>query len=85
MDDFAPEHKYLGYQLKLWTDRYGCILETKGGAVVANYEQFIVTSQYSLREIFGEDDRTLAALKRRFKVIHMINPFPAPIREEDVE
>jgi len=53
--------------------------------VVSCYEEFIVTSQYSLTEIFGDDDRTMGALKRRFKVIHMINPFPAPITEDNVE
>jgi len=75
MDDIGPEHKCLGQQLKIWTDRYGCILETKGGALVSHYEQFIVTSQYSIADIFGEDDRTMEALKRRFKVIHMTAPF----------
>lgn len=33
MDDIGKEHHVLGQQLKIWTDRYGCILETKGGAV----------------------------------------------------
>ena len=32
MDDIGPEHKVLAQQLKIWSDRYGCILETKGGA-----------------------------------------------------
>lgn len=44
MDDIGKDHKVLGQQLKIWTDRYGCILETKGGAVVDNYQWFIVTS-----------------------------------------
>lgn len=44
MDDIGKEHHVLGQQLKIWSDRYGCILETKGGAVVDNYQHFIVTS-----------------------------------------
>lgn len=66
MDDIGPEHKCLAQQLKIWSDRYDCILETKGGAAHSNYEWFIVTSQYSIDEIW-EDDRDRAALKRRFQ------------------
>lgn len=44
MDDIGMDHKCLGQQLKIWTDRYGCILETKGGALVDEYEWFVVTS-----------------------------------------
>lgn len=71
MDDIGLEHKVLGQQLKIWSDRYGCILENKGGAMSSKYEKFIITSQYSIEEIFGEDERTVEALRRRFKVIHI--------------
>ena len=71
MDDIGPEHKVLGQQLKIWADRYGCILENKGGAMSSAYETFVVTSQYSIEEIFGDDEKTVEALKRRFKVIHL--------------
>lgn len=75
MDDIGKEHSILGQQLKIWSDRYGCILETKGGAVPSAYDWFIVTSQYSIDEIW-EDYQTREALHRRFKVIHMSEPFP---------
>ena len=71
MDDIGPEHKVLGQQLKIWADRYGCILENKGGAMASAYDTFVVTSQYSIEEIFGDDEKTVEALKRRFKVIHL--------------
>ena len=71
MDDIGPEHKVLAQQLKIWSDRYGCILETKGGALTSTYENFVVTSQYSIEEIFGDDKQTIEALRRRFKVIHI--------------
>lgn len=74
MDDIGPEHKVLAQQLKIWADRYGCILETKGGALSSNYEYFIVTSQYTINEIFGDDPKTVEALRRRFKVIDI--PWP---------
>lgn len=70
MDDLGPEHHVLGQQLKLWSDRYGVVLETKGGAVTDEYDKFIVTSQYSPEEIF-KDDKTLEAIRRRFTVEHM--------------
>lgn len=54
MDDIGREHHVLGQHLKIWTDRYGCILETKGGALVDNYQWFIVTSQYSIEDIFED-------------------------------
>ena len=71
MDDIGPEHKVLAQQLKIWSDRYGCILETKGGALTSTYENFVVTSQYSIEEIFAGDQPTIDALRRRFKVIHI--------------
>lgn len=66
MDDLMPEHKCLCQQLKIWADRYDCILETKGGAVHAQYQWFIVTSQYTIEDIF-EDDRDREAICRRFQ------------------
>lgn len=45
MDDIMPQHNVLAQQLKIWADRYDCILETKGGAVHSNYEYFFITGQ----------------------------------------
>lgn len=71
MDDFGKEHACLGYHLKIWADRYGHILETKGGAVTDNYKKFVITSQYSPEQLF-HDSETLLAIQRRFEVIHML-------------
>ena len=69
----------LGQQLKLWGDRYCVVLENKGGAsTTVKIRNFVVTSQYSMEEIFGGDSKTLEALRRRFQVIHIpfnIHPF----------
>lgn len=66
LDDFMPENKNLTQSLKIWSDRYGCILEIKGGAVSAKYEWFIITSQYQIKEIFT-DQRDYDAISRRFQ------------------
>jgi len=45
MDDIDPKSgQYLGMQLKHWGDRFDCILESKGGALLSDYDNFIVTS-----------------------------------------
>ena len=68
----AKDHECLQQQLKIWADHHSCILETKGGALTSMYETFIVTSQYSIDEIFS-DPCTREALHRRYKVVHMLD------------
>lgn len=70
MDDLGPNHECLAQQIKIWTDRYDCILETKGGAVHSAYEWFIITSQYKIEEIF-KDEKDLAAIKRRCQIYNI--------------
>jgi len=82
MDDIGLEHKCLGQQLKIWADRYGCILENKGGAMSSNFKKFVVTSQYSIEQIFEGDQQTIEALRRRFEVIHLPFKMYATINPE---
>jgi len=74
MDDVGLDHKCLGQQLKIWSDGYGVILENKGGAMASQYDWFVVTSQYSIEEIWEGDLQTIAALKRRFEVTKLVFP-----------
>lgn len=66
LDDFGKDHKVLGYHIKRWSDRYPSILEVKGTAIPTSYDEFIVTSNYSISEIWNEDKEMCAAIKRRF-------------------
>ncbi len=72
-DDFAPEQcKYLHYYLKIWSDIYPFMAETKGGGILIRPKHIVLTSQYSIQESF-EDQRTVDAIQRRFRVKHLKN------------
>ena len=67
----------LGHYMKIWMDRYSCQGETKGGHVHLQHKKFIVTSNYSIDEMFGKDPvkgpALVDAIKRRCEIIYMIN------------
>jgi len=79
LDDFAPEHgKYLGYFLKIWADHYVFNAEVKGSMLRIRPKRVIITSQYPLHACF-EEEQTISALTRRFKIERM-GPIPdAPV------
>jgi len=72
LDDLHPDHcKGLTSYLKVWSDRYVFTAEIKGASVKIRPERIIVTTQYSLAELFvHQEDRD--AIKRRFKIIEII-------------
>jgi Putative viral replication protein/RNA helicase len=68
LDDFDKGGIPLGHHLKIWTDRYACVGETKGGTTNLRHKLFIVTSNYTMQDLFGEDDNLYRAILRRFLV-----------------
>lgn len=66
IDDFDKYHVKQGYHLKIWGDHYPFIAETKGGAMSIRPKKIIVTSNYSITEIW-DDETTAGPLMRRFK------------------
>jgi len=74
IDDIDLNHNCLGHHLKIWTDRYAFLAETKGGAIMIRPKVVVVTSQYEIGTIFTEPG-ICEALNRRFSKTH----FPAPL------
>lgn len=71
IDDYEKDC-HLDHYIKIWGDRYDFIGETKGGSLRIRPKHIIVTSNYSIDEVFQEE--TLReAVKRRFKGIRVRN------------
>lgn len=66
----------LGHYLKIWADRYSCPGEVKGSSVNLVHTKIIITSNYSIDDLWPEDSEMCAAIKRRFKVTYF-NQLPA--------
>nr|WAE42673.1 MAG: replication associated protein [Cressdnaviricota sp.] len=63
----------LGHYLKRWMDRYPTKGEVKGGTLQLRHKLFIVTSNYSIEDLFKDDPIMAAAIRRRCKVVHFTN------------
>lgn len=67
----------LSHYLKRWSDRYGVTGEVKGSTINLNFEWLVITSNYTIADLFGPDGREnekaaadkrtlVEALERRF-------------------
>lgn len=74
IDDFELDFKCLGHYLKIWADRYSFIAEYKGGSMHIRPKRIIVTSNYSIEEVFAADQTMVGAVKRRFEQRHIQTP-----------
>lgn len=71
IDDIGPDQaKTLAYHLKIWGDRYPFIAESKNWSRTIAPRGFIITSQYSIRGLWT-DDETREALERRYTTIDL--------------
>jgi len=62
----------LSHHLKLWLDHYPFTAETKGGSIFIRPKTIILTTQYTLNQLFTETE-TYQAMKRRMKETHHFN------------
>jgi len=68
LDDLDDQGKCLGHYLKIWTDKYPCQGEVKGTTCQLRHKKFIVTSNYTIERLWGDQEEMMFALLRRFKV-----------------
>ncbi len=81
LEDF--DFQKLGHHLKLWSDKWGCHGEVKGGLTPLLHSRFIITSNYTITKLFGEDAALCAAVSRRFQQLTM-TPGGRLYRDEDL-
>lgn len=62
MDEYGS---WMGHYLKLWADSYALSGEIKGGKIPLNFKRLVVTSNYSIDEIFGADEEDLKNTSRK--------------------
>ncbi|AGA18268.1 hypothetical protein [uncultured marine virus] len=60
----------LGHYLKIWSDRYACSGEFKGGTAHLRHRTLIITSNYTPHQLWPEDPVMAEAIKRRFLMNH---------------
>jgi len=73
IEELGPD-QIAGHHLKLWADHYPFAAETKGGSVKLRPARIIITSNYTLREVYPKP-QDYEPLERRFKVHHFEAPF----------
>lgn len=66
IEDF--DMNVLGGLMKIWADRYSFPAETKGGTIWIRPKQIIVTTNYTIEELFPHDPKLCRAINRRFIV-----------------
>ena len=71
IDDLDDTHDYMGYELKKLADKYCYMVEVKNSSMYIRPKLCVVTSQYTIDEIWKKDRKTADALNRRFKSIEV--------------
>jgi len=72
LDDFDEGGVCLKHYLKIWADKYAARGEIKGATTGLAHREFIITSNYSIGQIFQDTDSvTVEAITRRFRVIEI--------------
>lgn len=81
LDEMEQDGKMFGHYLKIWGDRYAFVAEVKGSGMSIRPKKLVITSNYSIQEVFKEAE-IRGAIERRFEQIYLgpeIEPFVPPI------
>jgi len=62
--------------MKTWCDKYNCPGEVKRGTVTLTHKHMVITSNYSIEEMFEPDQALITAVKRRCIVHHLTEVRP---------
>lgn len=75
VEDLDPSRECIGVHLKIWSDRYSFRGEVKGGSINLRPRWIVITSNYSIPEIWDwskkGNEKMSQALTRRFHIFHM--------------
>lgn len=72
VEDMDPSHSKMAHHIKIWMDEWSFLGEVKGSACQIRPKKVIVTSQYTIAEVFHDQgERAIEAITRRCEVIHM--------------
>lgn len=72
MEELTPKDSWIFPLLLTWTDKWDFTGEIKGGRVVPRYRKFVVTSNFTIDEVFQEiPSVSLSALRRRFVICNL--------------
>lgn len=69
MDDFDHGGACLGHYLKIWGDKFPFTAEVKGSSRSIRPMRIVITSNYSISDIWPGDMEMQTALKRRYKTV----------------
>lgn len=75
IEDIELDSLNMKHHIKIWADRYNFVAQVKGNHMRIRPKHIIITSNYSIEEIFADDPQLREAIKRRFKVTHYNVPF----------
>lgn len=76
---------WIGDFLKIWADEYGSSGEIKGGRTPLSYRVLIVTSNYHIEELWGDDTSMIEAIDRRFMRFTMSRDTREQVQAEIME
>jgi len=84
IEDIGRTHEYMGDHLKIWADKYGFRAEIKNLTIVLRPQKIVVTSNYSIAQLFP-DPNVHEPLQARFKEIPHIKKWIHPMFDKIIE